>query len=262
MDQQGKRSAVAIAAAAAWLSCAGCMFQQTSTVEIRAVDSNRVAVHDQKDRAVLPEGADASEPLLVTREHIWSPRRAADADQSRPVRVVRDEGAIRLDWSNAPDVLVSESGMMHAGRGEPLELPNLDARALVLHARSIDFTGPCVPHTGRRGGRIWECLGREWNGALVTPWSNVASVKRYVVPIDHAWASFDLVVGTVLTAVGTGFMLPPHNRRGATEDVAIGLTLSVPGVVALVNGIGILMRSPYHEEWTPSQGHGPPSSSP
>jgi hypothetical protein len=57
------------------------------------------------------------------------------------------------------------------------------------------------------------------------------------------------VVGVLLTSIGTSFLLAHRTPDSSSNDTAAGLVLGVPGALAILNGIGILTRSPYDETW-------------
>jgi hypothetical protein len=223
------------------------MFQQSTTVAIDVRDPQRVVVRDGDGRAALGDG-ESSGDLRVTRTSSERSRRA-NTDAPSHVRLARDaDGAIVVDWEGVHDLLVASTGAVHAGNDLELGLPGLSATDLTVPVASAAEGAPCVHHSGR-GGSYWRCRRAEWSGTLATPWSNVASIKRHVVPIGHEWATLDLVGGAILTTLAVTFLVPPHDRRGATDDVTAGAVLGVPGILGLVNGIGILLRSPYDETW-------------
>ena len=224
--------------------CAGCVFQQTSATDVRVRDARLVAVRDALGRVTLQGDGEPREIRAFIEPSKAHAGRNLPPAQAPP-RVRRDAtGEIALIWSDGPDTLVSGSGVVHAGNARALEARGLGDSELSVPFRSEHVDGPCVRHRG-----YWTCKGADVIGALTTPWSNVSRVHRHVEPIAHEWGTFDVVVGVLLTSIGTTFLVPPYTRRAARDDVELGIAFAAPGLLALVNGVAIFFRAPYDENW-------------
>ncbi len=202
---------------------------------------------------VLLHGDGASAVTEASVEHSRAHEAGDYASESVPnhVLVRRDlENGIALKWPYGSDTLVARNGVLLPGNALSVDPPAFGAAELSVPFQSQYITGPCTRRGGgRNGAAYWSCRAAILGGTLETPWSNVAIVRRHVVPIAHEWATLDLVAGLLLTSIGASFLVPPHTRRAVGEDVAIGVGFGVPGVLALLNGVGILLRSPYDETW-------------
>ena len=242
--------------AAGALLCAGCMFQQTTTTEIRVKEPERVALRERGAGVVLAEHV--ADAMITATEQRQEKSTATYADHDgpwTPMRASHDGGALRIHWPGRTDTLVSERGEVLGGNDTELAPPDMRAGALEVPVTSAGWFGPCtyVPaRSGRSGHAAYKlCWKATWSGELTTPWSNVTRVRKRVVPLDREWASFDLVAAGILGTVAMTFLVPPHRFRSAGVDTAIGIGFSIPALLGLVNGIGILARSPYEEELFP-----------
>jgi hypothetical protein len=237
----------------ACLACSGCALQQTTTTYASVHDAVLVAVHtrhaDGSSSEVLASSAEARTiPLLPTTTATKYFHERPSEDEALPLSVElgrATDTSIAVRWPRETHAILTVRGAIVPTSPNQIGLPNLHESEMRIPISDDFVSGHCAFVRGRRGGGGWSCLTGTLDVELRTPWSNVASVYQHVDPIAHGWGVLDLVLGTPLTLLGATYLAPPHDRRSPSSDREIGVILLVPGVLALLNGVAILLRSPH-----------------